>query len=68
MTLKAIAEEGQDVNIIHSVDIVDSKDRTFNTTLENRYINIIKVEAPEEENKPGNEENKPDDGNKPGNE
>lgn len=68
VTLKAIAEEGQDINIIHSVEIVDSKDRTFNTTLENRYINIIKVEAPEEENKPGNEENKPDDGNKPGNE
>ena len=68
VTLKAIAEEGQDVNIIHSVEIVDSKDRTFNTTLENRYINVIKVEAPEEENKPGNEENKPDDGNKPGNE
>ena len=68
VTLKAIAEEGQAVNIIHSVEIVDSKDRTFNTTLENRYIDIIKVEVPEEENKPGNEENKPDDGNKPGNE
>ncbi|WP_291651045.1 glycoside hydrolase family 3 N-terminal domain-containing protein [Clostridium sp.] len=67
VTLKAIAEEGQDVIIINSLEIVDSKDRTFNTTLENKYINITKVEAPEEGNKPDNEE-KPGDDEKPGNE
>lgn len=73
ITLKAIAEDGKDIKIIDSVEIIDSKERTFTTTSENKYINITKVKAPEEGNKPddGNkpgEETKPGEDNKPGEE
>lgn len=49
ITLKAIADEGKDINAIESVKIVDSKDRTFTTNLENKSINIIKIEVPKDD-------------------
>lgn len=49
ITLKAIADEGKDINVIDSVKIVDSKDRTFTTNLENKSINITKIEVPKDD-------------------
>lgn len=60
ITLKVLSEEEKEVEIINSLEVVDSKDRLFNTVLENETIKIKKVE----ENKP-DEEKKPDDENKP---
>ena len=60
MTLKVLSEEEKEVEIINSLEVVDSKDRLFNTALENETIKIKKVE----ESKPG-EESKPDEENKP---
>ena len=51
MTLKVLSEEEKEVEIINSLEVVDSKDRLFNTALENETIKIKKVE----ESKPGEE-------------
>lgn len=74
MTLKVLSEEEKEVEIINSLEVVDSKDRLFNTSLENETIKIKKVEEskpgeeskPDEENKP-NKEEKPEDNNGKGN-
>lgn len=74
MTLKVLSEEEKEVEIINSLEVVDSKDRLFNTALENETIKIKKVEEskpgeeskPDEENKP-NKEEKPEDNNGKGN-
>lgn len=60
MTLKVLSDEEKEVEIINSLEVVDGKDRLFNTVLENETIKIKKIE----ESKPG-EENKPDEEEKP---
>jgi len=72
VTLKAISNEDKKAQVIRSLEVLDNKERTFNTELENKTVKINKVEEtkpgeetkPEEEVKPG-EENKPEDEIKP---
>lgn len=78
LTFKAIATEANDAEVINSINIVDDKERTFNTSLEGKTINVVKdqanVENPDENNKPnedngsnednGTNQNKPSTGDK----
>lgn len=72
VTLKAISNEDKEAQVIRSLEVLDNKERTFNTELENKTVKINKVEEtkpgeenkPEEEVKPGGE-NKPEDESKP---
>lgn len=57
ITLKAVSNEEKEVQIINTLEVLDSKERIFNTDLENKTVKIKKVEEtkPEEEVKPEGE-------------
>lgn len=57
VTLKAISNEQKEAQIINALEVLDNKERTFNTELENKTVKIKKVEEknPEEELKAGEE-------------
>ncbi|MBE6052949.1 MAG: beta-hexosaminidase [Clostridium sartagoforme] len=69
VTLKAIAEEGTDVDTVKHVEVIDLKDRVFTPSLNVNSIDVTKVETKPEvkpEEKPETDpEVKPEDTSKP---